>query len=46
MFEDRCRLIGKLGEMMNKGYQEPSERPMEFERHMNSFLALVRTECK
>ena len=43
LFEERCRLIGTLGNMMNKGYQEPAERPMDFDRHMNKFLALLRT---
>ena len=32
-----------LGEDMKKGYQEPNERPMEFEGRMIKFLDLVRT---
>ncbi|XP_019849767.1 PREDICTED: adenylate kinase 9-like [Amphimedon queenslandica] len=42
-FKEHCKLIALLGKDMKNGYQEPKERPLEFEGRMVKFLDLIRT---
>ena len=42
-FKEHCKLIALLGKDMKNGYQEPKERPFEFEGRMVKFLDLIRT---
>lgn len=42
-FKEHCKLIALLGKDMKNGYQEPKERPFEFEGRMVKFLELIRT---
>ena len=39
-FEEQCQLIAYLSSSMKTGYQEPNERPIDFQHKMGSFLNL------
>ena len=42
-FDEQCQLIAYLSSSMKNGYQEPQERPIDFQHKMGSFLNLERT---
>lgn len=39
-FEKLCKLINYLSAVMSQGYQEPAERPIDFNHKMCTFLKL------
>ena len=39
-FDEQCQLIAYLSSSMKTGYQEPNERPLDFQHKMGSFLDL------
>lgn len=41
-FDEQCQLIAYLSASMKTGYQEPNERPIDFQHKMGSFLDLKR----
>ena len=42
-FEEQCQLIKYLSNNMMTGYKEPTERPIDFDHKMISFLKLDKT---
>ena len=42
-FDEQCQLIAYLSSSMKTGYQEPNERPIDFQHKMGSFLDLKGT---
>lgn len=43
-FEEHCQLIGYLSAIMQAGYTEPVNRPLDFAHKMDSFLKLDKLE--